>query len=101
MVRLITGDPIGISGVKDDLVLPHSDWIDEFSRLVSGWVIKSGCIGLICYFPDDRELDANVTHRVQSWWKKWKRVYEVIGERTMNVKIKEKVYRTVVRQTRM
>ena len=38
-----------------------------------------------------------VTHRVQSGWKNWKRVSGVVCDRRMNVKIKGKVYRTVAR----
>ena len=36
----------------------------------------------------DGELDAEVTHRVQSGWKNWKRVSGVLCDRRMNVKIK-------------
>ena len=46
---------------------------------------------------EDGELDAEVTHRVQSGWKNWKRVSGVLCDRRMNVKIRWKVYRTVVR----
>ena len=45
------------------------------------------------------ELDAEVTHRVQSGWKNWKSVSGVLCDRKMNVKIKGKVYRTMVRQS--
>ena len=45
---------------------------------------------------EDGELDAEVTHRVQSGWNKWKRVSGVLCDRRMNVKIKGKVNRTVV-----
>ena len=37
---------------------------------------------------EDGELDAEVTHRVQSGWKNWKRVSGVLCGRRMNVKIK-------------
>ena len=37
---------------------------------------------------DDGELDAEVTHRVQSGWKNWKRVSGVLCDRRMNVEIK-------------
>ena len=47
------------------------------------------------------ELDAEVTHRVQSGWKNWKRVSGVLCDRRMNMKIKGKVYRTVVRPALM
>ena len=50
---------------------------------------------------EDGELDAKVTHRMQSGWKNWKRVSGVLYDRKINVKIKGKVYRTVVRPTLM
>ena len=50
---------------------------------------------------EDGELDAEVTHRVQSGWKNWKRVSGVLCGRRMDVKIKGKVYRTVVRPALM
>ena len=46
---------------------------------------------------EDGELDAEVTHRVQSGWKNWKRVSGVLCDRRMNVTTKGKVYRTVIR----
>ena len=36
---------------------------------------------------EDGKLDAEVTHRVQSGWKNWKRVSGVLCDRTMNVKV--------------
>ena len=48
---------------------------------------------------EDGELDTEVTHRVQSGWKNWKRVSGVLCDRRM--KIKGKVYRTVVRPALM
>ena len=42
---------------------------------------------------EDGELDAEVTHRVQSGWK---RVSGVLCDIKMNVNIKGKVYKTVV-----
>ena len=50
---------------------------------------------------EDGELDAEVTHRVQSGWTNWKRVSGVLCDRSMNVKIKGKVNRTVVRPALM
>ena len=47
---------------------------------------------------EDGELDAEVTHRVQSGWNNWK---SVLCDRGMDVKIKGKVYRTVVRPALM
>ena len=40
---------------------------------------------------EDGELDAEVTHRVQSGWKIWKRVSGVLCDRKMNVNINGKV----------
>ena len=40
----------------------------------------------------DGELNAGVTHRVQSKWKNWKRVSGVLCDRKMKVKIKGKLY---------
>ena len=42
-------------------------------------------------------VDAEVTHRVQSGWKNWTRVSGVLCDRIMNLKIKGKAYRTVLR----
>ena len=39
----------------------------------------------------DGDLDAEVTHRVQSGWKNWKGASGVSCDRNMNVKIKRKV----------
>ena len=46
---------------------------------------------------EDGELDAEVTHRVQSGLKNGKRVSGVLCDRKMNEKFKGNVYRTVVR----
>ena len=45
---------------------------------------------------EDGELDAEVTLRGQIGWTNWKRVSGVLCNRKINVKIKGKVYRTVV-----
>ena len=52
---------------------------------------------LVSTLAEDGELDAEVTHRVQSGRKNWKRVSGVFCDRNMNVNIKGNVYRTVVR----
>ena len=56
---------------------------------------------LVSTLAEDGELDADVTHRVQIGWKNWKRVSGVLCDRKINVKIKGKVYRTVVRPALM
>ena len=43
------------------------------------------------------ELDSEVTNRVQSEWNNGKRVSRVLCDIEMNMKIKGKVFRTVVR----
>ena len=53
---------------------------------------------------EDGELDAkslNHRSRVQSGWKNGKRVYGVLCDWRMNLKIKGKVYRTMVRPALM
>ena len=42
---------------------------------------------LVSRLAQDGELGAEVTHRVQSGWKNWKRVSGVLCDRRMNVKI--------------
>ena len=43
---------------------------------------------------EDRELDAEVNHRVQNGWRNWKKVSGVLCDRRMKVKIKGEVYKT-------
>ena len=50
---------------------------------------------------EDGELDDEVTHRGQSGWNNWKGVSGVLCDRIMNVKIKGKVNRTVIRPALM
>ena len=50
---------------------------------------------------ENGELDAEVAHRVQSGWKNRKKVSGVLCDRKINVTIKGKVYRTVVKPTLM
>ena len=46
---------------------------------------------------EDGELDVEVTHRVQSGWKKWNILFGVMFDIHMNLHIKAKVYMNVVR----
>ena len=57
--------------------------------------------GVESTLSEDGELDAEVTHRVQSVCENWKRVSGELCDRIMNVKITGKVYRTVVRSALM
>ena len=44
----------------------------------------------------ESERDSECRERVQSGWNNWKRVSGVLCDRKINVKIKGKVYRTLV-----
>ena len=50
---------------------------------------------------EDEKVDAEVTLKVQSWWKNWRRVYVVLCYMEMNVKTKWKVFMTMVRPALM
>ncbi len=47
------------------------------------------------------DLDAEMTHRIQSGWKSWKRVSGILCDRRISLRIKGKVYKTVVRPAMM
>ena len=47
---------------------------------------------LVSTLAENGELDAEVTHRVQSGWKNWNWVSGVLCDRKMNVKTKGKVH---------
>ena len=46
---------------------------------------------------EDGELDAEISHRIQSGWKNWKNMTGVLCDRRINLKLKGKVYKTAVR----
>ena len=50
---------------------------------------------------ENGDLDAEMTHRIQSGWKSWKRVSGILCDRRISLRIKGKVYKTVVRPTMM
>ena len=50
---------------------------------------------------ENGDLDAEMTHIIQSGWKNWKRVSGVHCERIISLRVKEKVYKTVVRPAMM
>ena len=52
-------------------------------------------IGATLAEPGD--LDAEMTHMVQSGWKNWKRVSWILCDRRISLRVKEKVYMTFVR----
>ena len=43
-------------------------------------------------------LDAEMTHRIQSGLKNWKRISGILCDRRISLRVKGKVYKTVVRQ---
>ena len=50
---------------------------------------------------ENGELDAEMTHRIQSGWRNWKRVSGILCDRRINWRVKGKVYKTVVRPAMM
>ena len=50
---------------------------------------------------ENGDLDAEMTHGIQSGWKSWKRVSGILCDRRISLRIKGKVYKTVVRPTMM
>ena len=49
---------------------------------------------------DNGDLDAEMTH-IKSGWKNWKRVSEILCDRGIRLRVKWKVYKTVVRPAMM
>ena len=50
---------------------------------------------------ENGELDAEMTHIIQTGWQNWKRVSGILCDRRISLRVKEKVYKTVVRQAMM
>ena len=50
---------------------------------------------------ENGDLDAEMTHRLQSGWKNWKRVSRILCDRRISLRVKGKVYKTVVRPAMM
>ena len=50
---------------------------------------------------EDGDLDAEMTHRIQSGWRGWKRVSGILCDRRISLRVKGKVYKTVVRPAMM
>ena len=46
-------------------------------------------------------MDAEITHRVQAGWRNWRKMSGVLCDHKINVKLKGKVYKTVVRPAMM
>ena len=47
---------------------------------------------------ENGDLDAEMTHRIQSGWKNWKKVSGILCDRRISLRVKGKVYKIVVRQ---
>ena len=50
---------------------------------------------------DNGDLDAEMTHRIQSGSKNWKRVSGILCDRRIRVRVKGKIYKTVARPAMM
>ena len=50
---------------------------------------------------ENGDLDTEMTHRIQSGWKNWKRISEILCDRRISLRSKVKVYKTVVRLAMM
>ena len=46
---------------------------------------------------ENGHMDAEMTHRIQSGWTNWKRVSGILCDRRISLRVKGKVYKTVVR----
>ena len=49
----------------------------------------------------DGSMDAEITHRVQAGWRNWRKMSGVLCDRKINVRLKGKVYKSVVRPAMM
>ncbi len=45
---------------------------------------------------ENGDLDTEMTHRLQSGWKNWKRISGILCDRRIRFRVKGKVYKTVV-----
>ena len=50
---------------------------------------------------ENGDLDAEMTHRIQSEWKNWKKVSGILCDRRLSLRVKGNVYKTVVRPAMM
>ena len=50
---------------------------------------------------DTGDLDAELAHRIQSGWNNWKRVSGILCDRRISLRVKGKLYKTVVRPAMM
>ena len=50
---------------------------------------------------ENGDLAAEMTHRIQSGWKNWKRVSGILCDRRLSLRVNGKVYKTVLRPAMM
>ena len=50
---------------------------------------------------ENGDLDAEMTHRIQSGWKNWKRISGILCDRIISLRVKGKVYKPVLRPAMM
>ena len=50
---------------------------------------------------DNGDLDAEMTNRIQSGWKNWKRISGILCDRRISLRVKGKLYKTVRRPAMM
>ena len=50
---------------------------------------------------ENGDLDTEMTHRIQTGWQNWKRVSGILCDRRIRLRVKGKVYKTVVRPAMM
>ena len=50
---------------------------------------------------ENGDLDAEMTHRIQSGWTNWKGISGILCDRRISLRVKGKVYKTVVRPAMM
>ena len=50
---------------------------------------------------DNGDLDAEMTRIIQSGWNNWKRVSRILCDRRISLRVKSKVYKTVVGPAKM
>ena len=50
---------------------------------------------------ENGDLDAEITHRIQSGWENWERVSGILCDQRISLRVKGKVYKTVARPAMM
>ena len=88
-------NPNGGGNCRSGLIETHNvlqSQLFEYNEYLDIFIIRSISLRLGC--GDD-------AYRIQSGWKNWKRVSGILCDRRINVRVKGKVYKTVVRPAMM